>query len=106
MGHQEDRDALMVQFLEYGKHIDRRFAVQVPGGFISQDDGRIVYQGSRDRYALLFTPGKLVRIMIHSIGKANTIKCFYGPSANIPVMVVAIIKKRELDIFQGSGPGQ
>ena len=74
MGHQEDRNALMVQFPEYGKHIDRRFAVQVPGGFISQDDRWVVYQGSRDCYALLLTPGKLVRIMIDSIGKANTIK--------------------------------
>ena len=74
MGHQEDRNALIVQFPEYGKHIDRRFAVQVPGGFISQDDGGIVYQGPRERYALLFTPGKLVRVMVDSIGKANTIK--------------------------------
>ena len=45
--------------------------VQVAGGFVGQNDGRLVDQGAGDGHPLLLAAGKLVGMMVDAVGQAH-----------------------------------
>ena len=56
MGDQDDRDAAVhVQALEQAHHLDAGPRIKVTGGFVGQDDRRIVHQRASNGHALLLT---------------------------------------------------
>ena len=53
-------------------------AVQVAGGFIRQDNGRILGQSPGYRHSLLLAPGQFVRAVFDTVGQAYFIQGFSG----------------------------
>src|SRR5690606_25018894 len=45
--------------------------VEVPGGFVSEEDSWLVDERPRDRDALLFAPGELRRIMVQAFRQSD-----------------------------------
>ena len=52
--------------------------IEVPGRFVSKQDGRIVHQGTGDRDSLALTAGELVRLVHHAWLKVHFAKSFLG----------------------------
>src|SRR5271169_1524697 len=59
VGDEHDRQPALVQVLKDLEDLDRRAAVEVPGWFIRQQDGRTVHEGARNRHALLLAAREL-----------------------------------------------
>ena len=55
MGDQDDGDALGVQLIENVEHLDRGLAVESPGRFVRQQDGRLARQSSCNGDTLLLS---------------------------------------------------
>ena len=59
VGHDDHRVALFLKPIEKPDDLRAGAGVQVAGGFVGQDDRRIVGQGSRYGDPMTFAPGKL-----------------------------------------------
>jgi hypothetical protein len=53
MGHQENGDAFVIQIIEEIQHFGGGLGIQGAGGFIRQQEGGAIDDGSGDRYPLL-----------------------------------------------------
>jgi len=59
VSHHDDGAAFIVKPLKQGQNLFGGFGVKVSGGFVGEDEERIVDQRAGDRDALLLSPGKL-----------------------------------------------
>ena len=94
----------MSRFLDTGEHLhDARgvYAVEVSGGLIGQQDGRIVCQGAGNRHALALTRRELVRILMHPMFKAHLAKQGFGPLLAV-VAIPAVRQHRHLHVLDGA----
>ena len=66
MRHEGNRFSLAVQLLENHHDFVTRARIQVSGGFIGQDDDRVVYECAGDGDSLLLAARKLVGHMVHA----------------------------------------
>ena len=68
VGHIDHGDApLIVEPLENVYDLQAGLAIEVPGGFISQDNGRVIDQRPGNGYPLLLTAGELVGLMVNPL---------------------------------------
>ena len=72
MGHQDDGDpGLLVELLEDFHDLQARAGVQVPRGFIGQNQGGLVHKSAGDGHALLLAAGELAGKMMFPPLKAH-----------------------------------
>ena len=73
----DDDDGLpgLVEHVEYGHDLVAGGGVEVPRGFVRQDDGRLLSQGSGDRHALPLSAGELIGPMASAICQADHLQC-------------------------------
>ena len=72
--HEQDGRAHLVDLLEQVHHLARHQGVQVAGGFVRQEEGRVPGDGPRDRDALLLAPGQLRGHVLHARGEADQLE--------------------------------
>jgi len=66
--------SLPVQLLEDAHHFNAGFRVEVPGGFVCQENRRLVDERSGNGHALLLTAGQLVGMVIGAILQADRLE--------------------------------
>ena len=62
---------MSVDSLQKSKHLVGGSGIQVAGWLIGQQETRLVDQGARQSYALLFAAGKLARPVIPAVFEAH-----------------------------------
>src|SRR5436305_12052752 len=76
VSHENDRVALALQPIEQGHNLDAGLGVEVAGGFVGKNDGRLVDQSARDGHALPVSTGGFVGRMpdpgVHAYRAART----------------------------------
>ena len=96
--HHDDRASLVVQPGEQLHDLQGRFRVQVAGGFIRQNEIRIVDQAAGDGHALLLAAGQLRRPVPQPLAQADHrgqgVAAFFG----LPVDA-ALVVQRHLDVL-------
>ena len=75
VGDQDDGVAVVAQALEQGQDLLARLAVQRTGGFVGQQDRRLVDQRACDGHALLLAAGQFVRAVARAFGQADRGQC-------------------------------
>ena len=103
--HQDDSVSALIESLEHAHDFLAGGRVQIPSGFVGQDDGRIVHQGAGNRHALALSPGKFVGLVVHAFNQVNltqSLLSFFqtllgGDSA---------VNQRQFHVVQGAGPGK
>lgn len=71
---QYDGVAFFVQVLEYLHDLYTRFGVQIAGRFVGEDDRGIVDEGAGDGYALLFSAGYLIGVIVQSMAESDRLQ--------------------------------
>src|ERR1039457_2989744 len=66
VGDQDDGIALLVEALEEAHDFVAGGGIEVAGGFVGQQNGRVVDERAGDRDALALAAGKLVRLVVHA----------------------------------------
>ena len=66
VGDDDDGVALGVEFVEERHDLVAGLGVEVSGGFIGEDDGRPVHEGSGDSHTLALTSRELVGLVHHA----------------------------------------
>ena len=62
--YHHDGDAAAVELLQQRHHLQAGARIERTGGFVRQDQHRIVHQGTCDGHALLLPAGELCRMVI------------------------------------------
>jgi len=106
--HQDDRDSLAaVQVLEHVQHFLGGGGVQVPRGFVRQQDAGVVDEGAGDGYALLLAAGELGRGVVHAIGKAHQVQQLHRTFAHGFHAEGGVgVHGGHHHVFQGGGAGE
>ena len=71
---QDDCLSGVMELFEHVQDFGTRRAVQVPGGFISQQDAWVVHKCAGDCHTLPLTARQLVGLVIHTIAKSNLLE--------------------------------
>src|SRR5436190_11371239 len=79
MCYKHNRVALAVQALKKRHDFNAGGRVQVAGGFVGEQNRRVIDQRSRDRNTLALTAREFVRLMIHALGKVYLSEASLGP---------------------------
>ena len=77
--HHDGDPAIAAETREDFHHLVARGAVEVAGGLVRQQQGRLGHQGAGDGDALLLAARKLVGMMLGAIGQTHGLKCLHGP---------------------------
>src|SRR5258706_5139625 len=78
MGDQENRAAVFDELIEESEDGLAGFAVEGAGGFVGQENKRIIHQSAGDADALLLAAGELHGAMIEALGEADAFGHFAG----------------------------
>ena len=108
IGVRDDNERHTVRFLNTGEHLHNVcgiHAVEISGRLISQQDGRVIGQRSRNRDALALTGRKLVRVPVHALFEAHFAQQSFGP-LHAAVAAMTYAKQRRLHIFNCAQGGQ
>ena len=76
--HHDDGSALGVQALEDSEHFRPALGIQVAGGFIGENDRRIVDQGVGDGHPLLLAAGELAGRIVEPVRQPDRGECLGG----------------------------
>src|SRR2546425_7634710 len=81
VGDEHDGQPAAVEALQERQHFHARARVEVAGGLVGQDDGRIVDERPRDGHALLLAARELARMMGLAIGEPHRLQARPGAAA-------------------------
>ena len=100
---EQDGDAaLLVQALEDAHDLDAGARVEVAGGFVGQDDRRLVDQRAGDGDALLLAAGELVRHVVIALAEPDRVE--RRQRALVPLggleAVLRAVEQRQLDVVE------
>ena len=104
--HEKQRSPLAaVEIEQHFEDMTAIGAVEVAGGLVRQDEGRSANESPCDRHPLLLAAGKLDRVVVEAIRKADTFQKF--SSARRTLMAVDPKVERKQDVFlSGQGGDQ
>src|SRR5208337_5254501 len=105
VGHQDDGVSALVEPLEQAHDFLASGRVQIPGGFVGQDDGRVVHQGAGNRHALALSAGKLVGLVVHAFHQVNLTQSLLGFLQTF-LGGDSAVNQRQFHVVQGAGPGK
>ena len=58
-------------------------AVQVTGGLVAQEEGRVGDDGAGDGYALFLSARELARVVVHAIAETHDVECGFDVLAAV-----------------------
>jgi len=91
---------ILVQSLEQIEDFLASLRIELSGGLVRKEQGRIVRQGDRNGDSLLLTAAQLVRPMARTVSEADEVKEFLRPS--LPGLAVSGGEAhRQLDVLLG-----
>ena len=90
---------LFMQRVEQIHHEPPGLAVQRAGGFVRQNDGRVVGHGSGNGDALLLSAGKLVGHVIHAVAHLYHFQQFLGACSALGQRDVGV-EHGQFDVFE------
>ena len=67
----DDRDALLVEFVKERHDFFAARGVEVAGGFVGEEDVGILHEGASDGDALLLSAREFVGEVVHAVGEAD-----------------------------------
>src|SRR4051794_35396277 len=77
MGDDQDRGVeALVQVVEEVEDVGSGAGVEIAGGFVREQDGRVEGQGARDGNALTLAAGEFVRQMIEAMAELHQLEQF------------------------------
>lgn len=103
---QDGRGGLLVS--EAGDQADddgAAFVIEGTGGFVDQENGGVVHQGTGDVDALALAAGELVGAPAGLVGQADGVEQFHGPVVGA-AWVAAVDVCHDLELFGGGEGGQ
>src|SRR5262249_3024862 len=95
VGREEDGGPALVDLLEEAEDVDGELRVEVAGGLVGEDEGRLADDGARDRDALLLAAGEHAGGVLAAAGQANTLERLADARADEPL--------RQADDLEGHG---
>ena len=97
VGHHHNGSALMVQVFQQRHYLLAGFTVQVAGGLIGQDDGRIVRLRPCNRHALLLAAGELVGEVVQAISQPYGIQehLSVSLSGTVSALITHVVHHRQ-----------
>jgi hypothetical protein len=91
--------ALRIQFVEHLQNLGAAFGVEISGGFIGQNNQRVVGQRTGNGDSLLLAAGQLKRAVMHAVGQSHAFSQHEGTLT--PLMLGnLLIVHGNLDIFE------
>ena len=80
VGDHHHRQPIVIQLLKHFENFDGSPAIQISGGFVGQQDGRVIDQSARNRNPLLLASGKLGREVLHAVSQVPPVQGLRGPA--------------------------
>ena len=71
MRYEYNCTSFRVKFLKQDKYLKRGTGVEISGGFVGKDNGRIVHQCAGDGNTLHLSAGHLVRLMFETVAQSH-----------------------------------
>ena len=107
VGHQHQRGPFaLVERDEQIEHVRPVDAVEVAGGLVGHQDGRLHHERARQRHALLFAAGKLDRVVIQAIAQAHAFEQGTGPGDSRGDVAAGKLVRQQDVFFGGQGREQ
>ena len=108
VGDHDDGAPFAVQFGQQRHDLRPGFGIQVAGGFIRQDEHRIVDQGAGDGDPLRLPAGEFLRLMVDAVPQADRLQRGDGFLAlfGLAEVQVAVVEHGQHHVFDGGGAGQ
>ena len=108
VSHQNDGNPFfLVELLEDAQDFFTGRRIEVAGGFVREEQGRVVDQSSGDSHSLLLAARELRRFVVEMFPQTNSLQQLSGPLASFPVGgVLHGIRERHHHIFESTGAGQ
>ena len=108
VGDQDDCNAVfLIEALEHGEDFLARARVKIARRLIGEKEGRMVDEGTSNRYPLLLTAGKLGGLVFESVSQSNPAEDLSGSSCGLRVgEMVGCVSERHCNIFKGARAGQ
>src|SRR5712664_942335 len=97
--HQNRFVVLADQLVDKSHDLIGALAVQVAGGLIAKQEGRVRDDGPRDGDALFLPPGKLPRIVIHAVGEIDDTESGFHVFAPLRLRELGQ-QQRKLDVLK------
>lgn len=82
-GDQEAGSRFGVDAFDESHHLACRLPVEVPGRLVSEDDGGIVHERTRDRHPLTLPPRQRARPIVETIGQPDRAQQVRSPPAHL-----------------------
>ena len=105
MGHQHQGDAALVQGVENGQHLRGGAGIEGAGGFIGQQQRRVVDDRPGDGHPLLLAAGELIWSVGQTLGQAHPLQGRGRPPTPLH-QGHARINHRQHHVLQGTELGQ
>ena len=98
VGDEDDGFAVGVEFVEEVEDFEAGLGIEVAGGFVGEDEERVVDEGAGDGDALLLAAGELLGTVIEAMAEADELR--EGDAVCVAVgEVAALIKERDVDVL-------
>src|SRR5258708_32525637 len=105
VGPHNDRAAVSVQIFEKREDPVAGAAVQRAGRLVSQDERRIIHNGTGDDDPLLLSARELIGQVVTAVNQSDAFESILGFVASC-WMVNTGVNKRQFDILERGGPRQ
>ena len=105
VGDEDDGVAFGVKLVEEGHDLVAGLGVEVSGGLVGEDDGRVVDEGTGDGDALSLTAGELVGLVQHAGAEVDVLEGGFGALFAL-VGGGSVVDQGQLDVVERGGPGQ
>src|SRR5256886_17347883 len=102
VGDHDDSLAEVVQALEDREDLGARARVEVSGGLVGEDDGRVIEEWARDRAALLLAAGELARPVMEAVAETDLFE--RRERALSSRMTIAAVDEWQLDVLDRVQP--
>jgi hypothetical protein len=63
--------------------LNRSFAVEIPRGFIGEQDLRLINESTGNCHALLLSTGELTREVVRALRQTHNVECVQSPVSHI-----------------------
>lgn len=90
---------------QQGADVRGSFRIEISGGFVSQQQGRLMNEGTAHGHALSFSAGKASRPLVQAMRKSHAVDQLQGAASNV-YRRAKPGKRWQKDIFQHAALGQ
>ena len=98
VGDEDDGFAVGVELVEEVEDFEAGLGIEVAGGFVGEDEERVVDEGAGDGDALLLAAGELLGAVVEAMAEADELR--EGDAVFVAVgEIAALVKERDVDVL-------